>query len=599
MASFTGLVAALALTTASPPDRGLEPINPKNPNVIPIAWASFPATVPTDADSLRVRSVLQNANRYAVTTWYNTAKNYDSQAGTYLDFGGTGEGNIRAPASEALSLALSLKLGAYDPAVTGVSSAAAKDITLKLIRSLAYRHRINTANGWGNDWQTALWAYYAGMAGWLMWSDLSATDQEYVRKMVVYEADRFIGYQTPYYRSPTGTILTPGDSKAEENSWNAQILQLATSMMPSHWNYRAWMSKNVELMLSSFARPADLSNATAFNGAAFSWWLDGSNANNDFMVINHDRVHPDYTATISQNLNAPLIAAMAGAAAPQAAMANATGIFDAMVDLTFVPGTLYPETGVAIASPGGTIFQAGSSDLYFPQGNDWGTRRRAHIASLDVMVRAFGLDASASVPASTWEDLHMQRVLDDQNRSIDGRAYQSSVEDVYSGREEWVAALVARAWWAKWVAVKNLWAFSNQSIAIVIDNKDRDFSVVSGTWAAASTGTQNLGTGYRSSAAGTGTSKVRYSFNIPTSGSYKIYAWWGAAPTNATNARFTVNHAGGPTTVLKNQTIDGGQFNLIGTYTFNAGGGQYLEIDNAANGTVVADGVLFMRTDTL
>lgn len=579
--------------------RGLEPINPKDPNVVPIAWSAFVSTLPSDADSARARSVLLNANKYAVTTWYNTSKNFDAQSGTYLDFGGTGETAIRPSASQAISLAISLKLNAYSSTATGVSEASAKAITLKLVRSLAYRHLSNTSGGWGNEWQSALWAHYAGTAGWLMWADLSATDREYVRKMVEYEANRFIGYQTPYYRNTGGTILTPGDSKAEENSWNAMVLQLATSMMPAHPNYRAWLHKEVELMMSAFARPADLGSTTSYNGAPFSWWLNGSNAENDHMVVNHSRIHPDYTMTVTQNLNAILVAAMAGVPAPQAARANTAGTYDALVDLSFTAGASYAGTNTSIYSPGGSIFIRNSANLYFPQGNDWGTNRRMNSALMDAMARAFGLDGAASVKATVWEPLHMQRVLDDQSRGTDGRTYQAAGEDTYAGREEWVAALAARAWWTKWVAAKGAGSTSNAAIATVVDNKDRGFSVLGGTWAANTSGADKLGTGFRSIAPGSGANKVRFSFAIPVAGSYKVYAWWPAASSHASNARYKITYGGTSAYVTMDQRANGGRFNLLGTYNFSAGAEQSVELDDLANGTVAADAILFMPADAL
>lgn len=66
--------------------------------------------------------------------------------------------------------------------------------------------------------------------------------------MVEYEANRWVGNRVPYYRDSAGGIRTFGDSKAEENSWNAVVLQLVTAMMPGHPVYRPWMYKNVELM---------------------------------------------------------------------------------------------------------------------------------------------------------------------------------------------------------------------------------------------------------------------------------------------------------------------------------------------------------------
>ncbi len=122
-----------------------------DPAVVPINWGSFTGGLPIDADSLRIAGILTNVNEYAVTTWWNTVKNFDAQSGsTYLTFGGNTEDNIRPPASEALALAAAIATGAYNPTATEVSLAAAKSIAVKLIVSLAYRHLANTSGGWGN-----------------------------------------------------------------------------------------------------------------------------------------------------------------------------------------------------------------------------------------------------------------------------------------------------------------------------------------------------------------------------------------------------------------------------------------------------------------
>jgi hypothetical protein len=287
--------------------------------VRPISWSALNATVPTNANALRLRDILRNANEYGLTTWWNTVKNFDEQSGSYLDFGGNGEHSVRPAAGEALAVTVALKLGAYDAGITGVSDAAAQAIALKLVRSLAFRHLSNSSGGWGNVWQSALWTALTGTAGWLLWDDLPDTDREYVRRMVEYEADRFIGSRVPYFRNDAGAVQSSGDSKAEENSWNATVLQLATAMMPEHPRADAWMFKNAELMISAYARPSNTTNTSSlFHGRSLAWWLRGSNANEDFTVINHSRIHPDYMITVTQNLRAGLIYPMARLPTPKA-----------------------------------------------------------------------------------------------------------------------------------------------------------------------------------------------------------------------------------------------------------------------------------------
>jgi hypothetical protein len=567
-----------------------------SPSVVPVDWSAFTAGLPADAGAQRMAAILLNTNRYALTTWYFTVKNFASatqQPANYLDLGGTAEANIRPVASEALALAVSLKTGLYDPAVTGVDAYSAVTKAAKLIRSLAHPHVANMTGGWGDEWQSALWAALTGMAGWLMWDSvyLSDADRENIRRMVEHEANRFVGYQVPYYRNLAGTIVFPGDSKAEENAWNAMILQVATAMMPAHPSVDAWSYKMHELMLSAFARPADTGSATVINGRSMASWLYGSNANDDGVVINHNILHPDYMTTVSTNAFCALTSSLAGRPTPAAAFVNSDKVYRALVDLNFTPGSAYPP-GPALAAPGGTIYRVGSPDIYYPQGDDWGTARRAHFALADAMAHAFGFDTTCSRDGAYWEALHAQQVLEMQNLNADRRTYTTAAQDTYSGREEWVAAHAGQAYLTKWLVHQGAFSRSTAAVPIVVDNLDREFSVMAGTWTV-SPPADRLGPNVRYSPAGSGANRVRFTPRLPAPGSYRVYAWWTAYPNHATNAPYVIHHTAGTSTVTTNQESNGGHWNLLGTYGFAAGTAGYVEVNNNANEYVVADGVKF------
>ena len=388
-------------------------------HVVPIDWDDFDRGLPRDAQ------------------------------GQYLDLGGTAEPSIRPPGSEALALAVSLATGGYDGQVTGVPRSSARDVAVRLTRSIAYRHQANSPGGWGEHWQSALWAFNAAFAGWLLWDDLSPADRTLVERMVVAEADRFLDYQVPYYADPDGTVNTPGDSKAEENAWNAAFLNLAVSMLPGHPNHAVWQHKALELMVSSYSRPADLQRADRVNGRPVRDWLNGSNIFDDGTLVNHSRIHPDYFTSIAQVAGAPVAYGLAGLPTPRAAFFNADLVYDALVDHSF--GS--PPYG----APGGTIYLRdatgrATSGIYYPQGNDWGTSRQLHFLLLDTLADAYGFDRRASVPAAEWAAAHASRALEMQARFTDGRTYGAGSEDTYAGREEWVALLAGRAYLTRWLA---------------------------------------------------------------------------------------------------------------------------------------------------
>jgi hypothetical protein len=410
--------------------------------VVPISWQRFQAGLPTDEQAERSRAILLNANKYALRTWFPTK--YGSQTGEYLDLGGTAEGNIRPPGSEALALATSLATGAYDEDVTGFPAVQARDVAVRIVSSIAYHHISNKQGGWGIGWQSALWAFNAAFAGWLLWDDLPAADRQRLARMVRAEADAFLYYQVPYYQDPTGKVLTPGDSKAEENAWNAAFLNLAVSMMPTHPNRAVWRDKAIELMISAYSRPSDLQNAAEVNGKPVSAWLHGSNIFEDGTLVNHNIIHPDYFTSIANSAGAPLVYGLAGLPTPKAAFHNADLVYDTLANHEF--------SSPPYAAPGGTIYVrapdgGASADIYYPQGNDWGTSRQMNFLLLDTLAATFGFGPQAS----DWAAAHAERVLQMQSRFPDGRTYGAPSEDTYSGREEWVALLAARTYLTHWL----------------------------------------------------------------------------------------------------------------------------------------------------
>lgn len=456
VASAILLAGPVSLTLAGPASA-----DPATGYVVPISWDRFDAGLPGDEQSDRSRSILLNTNRYALQTWY--PRTYGGQTGDYLDLGGTGEANIRPPGSEALALATSLATGAYDESVTGAPVDEATDVAVRITASIAYQHEANHQNGWGDAWQSALWAFNAAFAGWLLWDDLPAADQENLARMVVVEANRFLHYEVPYYQRPDGTVVTPGDSKAEENAWNAAFLNLAVSMMPDHPNVAVWRDKAIDLMISAYSRPSDLRNDTVVNGKAVRDWLNGSNIFDDGTLVNHSIIHPDYFTSIANSAGAPLTYGLAGLPTPRAALFNADIVYHALVDHQF--------TSPPYHEPGGTIYVHdgdghATAGVYYPQGNDWGTSRQMHFLLLDTLAETFGFDHDTSIPASDWAAAHATRALEMQSRFPDGRTYGPPSEDTYSGREQWVALLAGRTYLTLWLAHNGGVRLTNQAYPV-------------------------------------------------------------------------------------------------------------------------------------
>lgn len=136
---------------------------------------------------------------------------------------------------------------------------------------------------------------------------------------------------------------------------------------------------------------------------------------------------------------------------------------------------------------------------------------------------------------------------------------------------------------------------SRRTCAIIIDNPS---ATVVGTWATGTTSTDRYGADFRWRSKGTGASYVQYTPNIGTPGNYQVYAWHAQGSNRATDAKHLISYNGGSTTVNVNQQINGGQWNLLGTFNFATGTSGYVRIHDGHVDTtkvVVADAVRFVK----
>lgn len=119
---------------------------------------------------------------------------------------------------------------------------------------------------------------------------------------------------------------------------------------------------------------------------------------------------------------------------------------------------------------------------------------------------------------------------------------------------------------------------------IIVDNPQATFA---GTWYTGTSATDKYGSDYRYAYAGTGTATATFAATIPQAGTWTVSEWHSAGTNRATNARYRIDYAGGSTTVQVNQTVNGGRWNSLGSYTFAAGTPYNVVIDDVFSGTVV------------
>jgi hypothetical protein len=414
----------------------------KFPAVKPAVLESIRENRIAGSDEKQCRRILSNAIRYNLD-WIIRSFKKDERHNAYI-IEEYGEHGVRPAASVCYAAAVALKCAEMNESELGISPNVARERIKCLIKGVAsaYKKNRTDGNGWGYVWQSAHWATLVGQGAWILWDELDKETQEFVQTMIVEEANRFVAtdYTVPYWISPDGKVNSPGDTKAEENAWNAGILMVAVAMMPNHPLAEQWKQVCSELTVSAFALKKDLDNNSIADGKPVKEWLHGYNVRDDGMVENHGRIHPDYTSAITLNTRTYLIQPFA-----------AQPVFEgADMTLSFIYRTFmeYKWQSPPYSEPGGTIYMPDKVDIYYPQGNDWSYYRFDIYYLLDVNAyfSDSGPDKSVKEKALQWLRLRANRIEAMQTRHSNGKMYAPGEFDSYPGCEQMAAWQLADAY---------------------------------------------------------------------------------------------------------------------------------------------------------
>ena len=101
---------------------------------------------------------------------------------------------------------------------------------------------------------------------------------------------------------------------------------------------------------------------------------------------------------------------------------------------------------------------------------------------------------------------------------------------------------------------------------------------------------------YATTVHGAATATVAWTAVLPADGRYAVYVWYRPGDNRAPDARYTVHHAGGETTVIVDQRHHGLTWHYIGTYGFRAGEVARVTLTNESSVSgqaIIADAVRF------
>ncbi|MCX8010886.1 MAG: T9SS type A sorting domain-containing protein, partial [Ignavibacteria bacterium] len=129
------------------------------------------------------------------------------------------------------------------------------------------------------------------------------------------------------------------------------------------------------------------------------------------------------------------------------------------------------------------------------------------------------------------------------------------------------------------------------SIAVV-DDSSKSFSFI-GNWYISTSQPDRFGPYYHVSTSGNGSNKAYWKTKLRSNGYYNVYAYWSAHPNRGRNVPYIIHHSISKDTIRVNQQLNGGQWNLLGSFYFQSNDSAVVEITNDADGYVIADAVKF------
>ncbi len=129
--------------------------------------------------------------------------------------------------------------------------------------------------------------------------------------------------------------------------------------------------------------------------------------------------------------------------------------------------------------------------------------------------------------------------------------------------------------------------------SIIVDNPS---ATVVGTWSTGTSSTDKYGADYRFKNGGSGSAYLKFTPSIPSAGDYAIYEWHPQGNNRSTAAPYVVAYNGGTATIPVNQQINGGQWNLLGTFNLVNGTINNVKLTDAfadSANVAIADAIKF------
>ena len=199
---------------------------------------------------------------------------------------------------------------------TGVSW---DDLERMAMQSLVFSYSTHKANRlkvckgnnyWGSTskddavWESSLWAMSVAYSAFCQWDKHSDKQRNYIYQLLKaecnYELQRDI---------PTGYA---GDTKAEENGWEADVLAVTLGLFPDDPLAPQWFARLREFAINSYSQKDDATDQTVidpgYDTKTVADLYRGQNLYDDYTLQNHNYFHTSYQNVVIQELGEAALA---------------------------------------------------------------------------------------------------------------------------------------------------------------------------------------------------------------------------------------------------------------------------------------------------
>ena len=229
---------------------------------------------------------LTNFEPYAESIWHTASySNAPADAGYWGDGGSSGNGGIRGNGGVALAYAVLVVAYPGDPKLTNRLSRLRQALNFNAGAHVTGTNICKDGHPWGwssstsTDWQTSEWTGSMGLACLLAQSQLPASTVLAVQRVIASEATHRAGIAPG-----SGHV---GDTKAEENAWDSNVLALGAAWLSSNTNAALWLAAAKKYLANTYT-------VASTNGDPLSAWITTDNLYPDFALENHGFYHPIY-----------------------------------------------------------------------------------------------------------------------------------------------------------------------------------------------------------------------------------------------------------------------------------------------------------------